>query len=379
MSDYDESCGLRIKEMRQRRGLSQAQLAGPELSDSYISLIESGKRTPAPGVLELLAARLGCSRKYLVDGVTSEQVEEIELGLKQARLALEHGDPAEARGRYSELLAASELTRLPEQRRVAEFGLALAAEALGDVEDAIAGLMSLGESEWGKDPQRRIEIAVALSRCHRGRHDLHQATRVAEEIFDCVMPEWSEAMVELGVVLMAVYAERGDLLRAWYVGEEVQAGASTVGRPGVVMCVYWMQASIAAEDGRVNDAIELAARALAADTGAGEPRDRARLVLTHAQIVLAAQPVEVAECRDMLVKLNDDLQEVAGATIERAECAHYLARSELMLGSPKRALEHLYAVLARIELLPRSLQLRSVCWPRRSWCRWEGIRRQRWM
>ncbi|PZG48138.1 transcriptional regulator, partial [Spongiactinospora gelatinilytica] len=52
--------------------MSQAQLAHPELSDSYVSLIESGKRTPTPAVLELLAGKLDCSLSYLVNGVTAE-------------------------------------------------------------------------------------------------------------------------------------------------------------------------------------------------------------------------------------------------------------------------------------------------------------------
>ena len=39
--------------------MSQAALAGPELSASYVSLIESGKREPSPEVVTALAERLG--------------------------------------------------------------------------------------------------------------------------------------------------------------------------------------------------------------------------------------------------------------------------------------------------------------------------------
>lgn len=41
-----ETLGQRIRALRIRQGVSQAQLAFPELSDSYISLIESDKRVP---------------------------------------------------------------------------------------------------------------------------------------------------------------------------------------------------------------------------------------------------------------------------------------------------------------------------------------------
>src|SRR4051794_36964665 len=59
--DSQGSLGHRIRATRISRGLSQAQLALPELSDSYVSLIESGKRVPTPDVVRLLARKLGCS------------------------------------------------------------------------------------------------------------------------------------------------------------------------------------------------------------------------------------------------------------------------------------------------------------------------------
>ncbi|MGZ4598010.1 MAG: helix-turn-helix domain-containing protein, partial [Actinomycetes bacterium] len=41
-----ESFAARLRARRREVGLSQSDLAGDELSSSYISLIESGKRTP---------------------------------------------------------------------------------------------------------------------------------------------------------------------------------------------------------------------------------------------------------------------------------------------------------------------------------------------
>jgi len=64
-----ESIGERVRELRLSKHFSQAQLAGAELSDSYISLIESGKRSPTPTVIRMLASRLGCTAEYLSEGV----------------------------------------------------------------------------------------------------------------------------------------------------------------------------------------------------------------------------------------------------------------------------------------------------------------------
>jgi transcriptional regulator with XRE-family HTH domain len=45
--------------------MTRSQLAGPDLSESYISLIESGQCKPTPLVVGLLAERLDCSVSYL--------------------------------------------------------------------------------------------------------------------------------------------------------------------------------------------------------------------------------------------------------------------------------------------------------------------------
>ncbi len=51
--------------------------------------------------MELLANKLDCSLSYLINGVTAEQMEDIELALGYARLALENGEVAEARTRFA--------------------------------------------------------------------------------------------------------------------------------------------------------------------------------------------------------------------------------------------------------------------------------------
>ncbi|MDP9884201.1 transcriptional regulator with XRE-family HTH domain [Sinomonas atrocyanea] len=41
--------GAHLRSERTSRGLSQAELAGPGYSPSYISLLETGRRRPTPG------------------------------------------------------------------------------------------------------------------------------------------------------------------------------------------------------------------------------------------------------------------------------------------------------------------------------------------
>lgn len=65
--------GRRIKELRVGAGMTQHDLAGSEMSSSYISLVERGKRIPSGRALKILAERLGVG----VDEIsgTAEQAE----------------------------------------------------------------------------------------------------------------------------------------------------------------------------------------------------------------------------------------------------------------------------------------------------------------
>ncbi|MDW4910537.1 helix-turn-helix transcriptional regulator [Streptomyces sp. ADMS] len=59
--------GRRMRELRRAAGMSQAELAEPDLSASYVSLLESGKRVPSPEVVAGLAERLGVTPRSLLD------------------------------------------------------------------------------------------------------------------------------------------------------------------------------------------------------------------------------------------------------------------------------------------------------------------------
>jgi len=53
--------GSMLREARKKKGLSQAELGGGKYSGSYISHLESGRRTATPEVVDFLSRRLGVS------------------------------------------------------------------------------------------------------------------------------------------------------------------------------------------------------------------------------------------------------------------------------------------------------------------------------
>jgi tetratricopeptide (TPR) repeat protein len=337
-----EMISKRIKEIRCQRGLSQAQLAHPELSDSYISLIESGRRMPTPAVLELIATKLGCSVSYLVNGVTAEEMEDLELNLRYARLALENGETEEARRRFAQLLEEPNLERLPSLRQEAEYGLALAVEACGDLEEAIPILIRLRDSlDQGTPREQRVAITMALTRCYRDTGQTTAAIQVAEtEIAAMLESGWSDELIELGSTLLSCYMERGDLLRAHQYSAELLAAAEELGTPRAIVAASWNAAEIADMLGNGDEAVSLAQRALAVQAENGEPRNLARLRASYAGIKLRNRPDESAESLNMLLHAERELRESAASPLDHALCLQHLAMAELNLGHVEQAIEY---------------------------------------
>ncbi|WP_459799733.1 helix-turn-helix domain-containing protein [Herbidospora sp. RD11066] len=334
--------GQRIKTIRRQRGLSQAQLAHPELSDSYVSLIESGKRTPTPAVLELLAQKLDCSLTYLVNGVTAEQMEEIEVGLRFARLALENGEAQEARRRYTELLTDTSLTGLAQLRQEAEYGCALATEACGDRAEAIRLLKGLrADTERPMSVEWQVAVAVALCRCHRDEGELGEAVRVGEALLGGTSrPAWTDALIELGSTLLSVYRTRGDLLRARHFASELLSAAELLGTPRAIVAASWNAAFVAQETGRGEEGMSLLERAMAIQSENGDHRNLARLRVAYATMIVRTRVNDVEAARDLLVRAQRELGESSASVLDKARCQIELGRTELAMGNPRAAVEN---------------------------------------
>lgn len=342
-----DQVGLRIKTVRRQRGLSQAQLAHPELSDSYVSLIESGKRTPTAAVLELLAQKLDCSLSYLVNGVTAEQMRDIELALGYARMALENGEVREARTRFAELLADNNLTGLTTLRQDTEFGLALAHESCGDLDQAISILLRLREEELS--PDRRVEVSMVLCRAYRDSERLTEAVEVGEQTLGAgVRLPWTDRLVELGATLLGAYVLRGDLLRARQFAAELLNAADALGTPRAVVAANWNAAAVAHATGHYQEALSFAERATAVQSETGEPRNIARARVSLQQRRLRARPHEAESVRDALRASLDELDQTSVGQVDRARVRVELACAEYMTGDYAEAAEHAQAGMALV-------------------------------
>src|SRR5664279_4808976 len=180
MAASQDGVGARVRACRRELGLSRAELAGGELSASYVSLIEAGKRAPTAHVADMLASRLGTSVEYLLEGIDVHARDEQELGLRYAELALHNGESAEALATFERL--AVETAADSRLRRDAEWGICRSLEALGRLEEAI-------------DAYDKVRTAAASDSAHGGR--------------------WAEAVI----ALCRCSIEAGDAARAIDLGE----------------------------------------------------------------------------------------------------------------------------------------------------------------
>ncbi|MBE3558018.1 MAG: tetratricopeptide repeat protein [Ktedonobacteraceae bacterium] len=103
--------GTNIREVRTRLGMTQAQLAAPEFSISYISAIERGKIRPSLKALSVLARRLDVPLTFLLEGSPAGAAEaravgyspadtgpdqKVDLDLLQASVLVQQGAYAQA-------------------------------------------------------------------------------------------------------------------------------------------------------------------------------------------------------------------------------------------------------------------------------------------
>jgi len=86
--------GARIRSLRTARGLTQAQVAEPQYTKAYISMLESGRTRASMKALEHIAAVLGVQPSDLLGGSASPAIPQYDL--LEARRLIEQGRAAEA-------------------------------------------------------------------------------------------------------------------------------------------------------------------------------------------------------------------------------------------------------------------------------------------
>ncbi|MFF2045472.1 helix-turn-helix domain-containing protein [Kitasatospora sp. NPDC058170] len=341
--EHLQRLGSGIRRLRRAAGLSQTDLAGPDFSPSYISLLEAGKRTPSPDVLIRLAARLGTDPEHLVRLLDRADRGELEVELRLADAALERdGSPEAALDRYRSVRERATGADLRDLGLAADLGAARALERAGRLTEAVDRYERLRTSAAQSQGRvSRLAVTVALCRCHRELGDLDHAITLGEDALTEVqrlglVP--TQVGVELLASLAALHCERGDVHRARQLTGTAIRLAGSVGTPAALGAAYWSAGLAAHAGGDPGDALPLLQRALATQPAGENERVAGRLRVLHAEVLLSLDPPDAAAAR---AELADTARPLAdhGSPADRAAHAVAAARAELLLGQAAAARE----------------------------------------
>lgn len=245
--------GQRLKETRERAGLSQRQLASRGCSPAYISRVEAGQRIPSLRVIGELASRLGVSEAWLATG---QEQDGGDL-LRDAEIALRLDDVGEAEELFSRALADFDDAA---SRSTALEGLAEIALRIGDPRRSIE-LAEEALRVAGDQPEDRPTLGESLARAYAALGDMVAAIAVLERCVERFADEPVQ-FVRFSALLGAAFTDGGNFAEA----ERVIASALARGReivdPYTRARLYWSESRLLQEQGNHEVAKEYAQKTL---------------------------------------------------------------------------------------------------------------------
>ncbi|HEY1920362.1 MAG TPA: tetratricopeptide repeat protein [Streptosporangiaceae bacterium] len=321
-----------LRRLRKARGLTQRDLAGSSLSVSYVSLLESGKRTPTPETIRILADALSCDVHELMESGDAEQP--LALVLAQADLALQAGQVSGALERYEQVIAADPDD--PALLRRARLGLAQSLHGAGRLTEAAnAYERCVRIAEEDPANELSLQVQVGWCRCLVELGELIRAADVGKAAlaeFSALQAQESEMSIRLIATVASIWYELGDLREAERLLDEGLQRATAVRSPTARGAIVWNASLVAHERGRFQEALELSAEALQTFRGSNSGLDVAGLLLTRGYLLLRSDPPRVDEAlaslTEALAEIRDIPEPVMEAYIYTELSYTYLARGQ---------------------------------------------------
>lgn len=261
----EETIGQRLRRLRLERGLSQRDLAGPGVTNAYISRIEKGDRKPSVTAIRKIASRLGVSPEYLETGVPLSLADRRRWELENAELELRLGRAADAELRYRSVLddaiASGDFTAEADARA----GLGLVAAHLGRHEEASRELEQIVDGGT-INPGTRPDVYATLARSYAIVGQNQRAVVLFERCLDWLRerePENSVAYVRFATYLSYALTDVGEHDRARTAIEEAIRRGAEAADPYTRIRLYWSDARLAAAAGDLDHAQTSLRRAVA--------------------------------------------------------------------------------------------------------------------
>jgi tetratricopeptide (TPR) repeat protein len=326
--DDPVSVGIRVKEAREKVGLSQRQLAFPGCSSAYISRIEAGMRTPSLQVLQLLGQRLGVTGEYLATG--NEGAGRQDDLLTQAEFAFRFDDLDSAESLFREALEGAEE---PRQRGRALEGLGQVAFRRGDPRKTVEYFHEALQA-FGDDVVDHPKLADTLGRAHAMLGDLGSSIDIYDRcLADAQARRDKIEESRFSVLLGHALIDAAEFSQAENILEETVGLAEQIRDPVLHARLYWLESRLYAEQDDPERAAGYARKAL---TIVQMLEDRAYVARAHQLLahieIDRGRPQEALEILERGRDLLDDSTPVEDAQYRLEE-----ARALAGIGETERA------------------------------------------
>lgn len=339
--------GNRIRRVRRLRGLTQTDLAEPNLTKSFISLLESGRTYPSVATLINIANRLQTSLALLLLD-TAELPRETTLTLLTLARTVAETAPADA----ERLLAASEVLSANADDLRADLILTRGDIALAQGKARDAERLFEEALTWARrhklpayEPRAQARLAMlALKRGDEttGRQTLEAAIEAFRTTRTLRSVEGCEAMLAYGELLNS----SGRTARAVRIFEEVAQVARRHDLPLILGRALVGAAAVRVATGQIAEAREALQEARTALEAGAEGAEGAQILRTAG--VLLFRTGLAAEALGLLHQALR-LQEASGETRGRAAILNDLARVLLHQGKAAEAQAQAKAALELAE------------------------------
>lgn len=258
----DPSFGVRLRALRLSRGMTQAELAGRDLTKGFISLLETGRARASLGSVEVLAERLGTRVTDLIGGPATGSQKDRELDLLLAEQAVAAGRAAvalELARRVARRSDGGQRARAQRLEGRALLALARAGDALLPLKKSLATSRALG------DLALELQVLYDLATAHGRQGHLGEALGLALECERGVRTGKTRDRafeLKLLTLISGLYASHGDVGSAIAVTERARQLATEIADPLALGQLYAESAFARREQGDLDGALADARRSL---------------------------------------------------------------------------------------------------------------------
>lgn len=257
----DPSVGLRIRELRTARDMTQAELAGPDFSKGFISLLETGRTRISLRAAGVLAGRLGVEVTDLLSGPTTDR-QDLEFMLLRAEQEISAGNPkvaADIAAKWAPKATGLLRARFQRLQARAHIETSRSPDAVRLLDEALRSFRSMSAKEFAA--RTTFDLARAHARLDAPGEAIAYALQTEQAIH---RGDLIDRTLELDLhrFLASAYITLGDTASAQIRADRARALAEDIADPHAVAKMYEALAITRYEEGDKEAALAYARKSV---------------------------------------------------------------------------------------------------------------------